>query len=257
MKTHPKKIKGDKNISRGPGSDCECPVCVFSKSQAPGDPYDLKDCPKCRPMKKRDFDKEAVMWDTPPRVKLAQDIAGAILKKVTLTREMDVLDFGCGTGLLSLEFAPFVRSVTGVDSSKGMLEVLHEKVRKGGVVNVRTRALDLTEGESVIGQYDLIVSSMTLHHIQDIPHMFRKFYQLLRPGGTLAIADLDQEDGSFHAHNDGVFHFGFDRAQVQVVFEHAGFGAVSVSSAAEMLKSVEGKGERTFGIFLMTGQRIN
>ncbi len=36
-----------KRISRGPGVDCDCPVCVFAKSQAPGDPYDLKDCPKC------------------------------------------------------------------------------------------------------------------------------------------------------------------------------------------------------------------
>lgn len=41
----PKKKK-DKHKASRPGKDCNCPVCVFSKSQAPGDSYDLKNCPK-------------------------------------------------------------------------------------------------------------------------------------------------------------------------------------------------------------------
>lgn len=41
----PKKRK--KPINVGPGADCYCAVCIFAKSHAPGEPYDLKKCPKC------------------------------------------------------------------------------------------------------------------------------------------------------------------------------------------------------------------
>ena len=50
MKKHPQKKNKFKSI--GPGDDCNCPVCVFTKSQAPGNPYDLTDCPKYTPRKK-------------------------------------------------------------------------------------------------------------------------------------------------------------------------------------------------------------
>jgi predicted TPR repeat methyltransferase len=77
---------------------------------------------------KRDFDKVAASWDTPMRVKLATDVAGAVSAEVRLATEMDVLDFGCGTGLLALQLQPYVRSITGVDSSQGMLDVLGSKI---------------------------------------------------------------------------------------------------------------------------------
>jgi precorrin-6B methylase 2 len=54
---------------------------------------------------KRDFDKEAAAWDEQPaRVQLAGDVAAAIVRQVTLRTDMDVLDFGCGTGLLTLQW---------------------------------------------------------------------------------------------------------------------------------------------------------
>ncbi len=88
---------------------------------------------------KKNFDQEAATWDEEPRrVKLVFDIADAILQAVALTPNMDVLDFGCGTGLLTLRLQPFVRSITGVDSSQGMLDVLKMKVERDHFSNVRT-----------------------------------------------------------------------------------------------------------------------
>ena len=50
----------------------------------------------------RDFDKQAATWDeNPGRVKLAEDVAGAVAQQVALLPDMDGLDFGCGTGLLA------------------------------------------------------------------------------------------------------------------------------------------------------------
>ncbi len=82
-------------------------------------------------VEKRDFDKEAAGWDEHPgKVKLANDIAGAIGNHIVLTPNMDVLDFGCGTGLLTFQLQPLIRSITGVDSSQGMLDVFNIENRQ-------------------------------------------------------------------------------------------------------------------------------
>ena len=96
---------------------------------------------------RKDFDKEAAAWDeNPGRVRLANDVANAIIREVGPSREMDVLDFGCGTGLVTLRLQPLVKSITGADSSKGMLAVLDDKVQKQRLSNVRTRLVDFEKG---------------------------------------------------------------------------------------------------------------
>ncbi|MBS1128952.1 MAG: Methyltransferase type 11, partial [Nitrospirae bacterium] len=68
---------------------------------------------------RKDFDKEAAQWDANPgRVKLAQDVADAMIREVSPAKGQDALDFGCGTGLVTLKLQPLVRSITGVDSSR-------------------------------------------------------------------------------------------------------------------------------------------
>jgi ubiquinone/menaquinone biosynthesis C-methylase UbiE len=205
---------------------------------------------------KRNFDKEAATWDQEPRrLKLAGDVARAITAAVQPNREMDVLDFGCGTGLLTLQLQPLVRSITGVDSSQGMLDVLDAKVQAARLTNVSTRWLDLDKGGNLGGSYHLVVSSMTLHHIRDIVPLLRQFHRILRPAGHLCIADLDPDDGQFHKNNDGIFHFGFQQAELRQAFVDAGFADVRYQKAAEVPKPVAGGRERVFTIFLMTGRK--
>lgn len=205
---------------------------------------------------KKDFDKEAASWDEQPaRVKLAGDVADAITRNVELTPEMDVLDFGCGTGLLTLRLQPIVRSITGVDSSRGMLDVLEAKVARQKLGNVRTLRLDLDEGDVFRGSYDLIVSSMTLHHVREIQPLLAQFRNVAAPAGYLCIADLDFDGGRFHDSNVGVFHFGFDRAKLRGAFEKAGFGDVRDSTAAEVAKPTAGGETRRFTVFLLCGRK--
>jgi 2-polyprenyl-3-methyl-5-hydroxy-6-metoxy-1,4-benzoquinol methylase len=168
---------------------------------------------------------------------------------------MDILDFGCGTGLVSLPFNSLVRSIIGVDSSKGMLEVLDAKVKKQQVPNVKTLYLDLTKNDTISGRYHMIVSSMALHHVKNIQSLFEQFYQSLLPGGRIAIADLDEEGGRFHDNNDGVFHFGFDREKLGQLLKDAGFMDVSSSLATQMNRPDSEGRDRLFDIFLITGRR--
>ena len=202
---------------------------------------------------KRDFDKEAASWDSLPRVKLAADVSKAILGHLQLKPNMDVLDFGCGTGLVSFPLGSLVHSVTGVDTSKGMLEVFKGKVQREQIDNIKTLYLDLAKGDTVSGRYHVIISSMTLHHVKDPLDILKQFNRALLPGGYIAIADLDEEGGRFHGNNDGVFHFGFDRDKLCHLFVEAGFRDVSSATATQMNKPDAQGQDREFSIFLITG----
>jgi len=206
---------------------------------------------------KRDFDIDAASWDeNPGRVKLAKEIFKAIAEETNLVSSMNVLDFGCGTGLLTMQSQPFVHSVTGADSSQGMLDVLNTKIRDRNLTNVKTRFLDIEKGGILEGSYHLITSSMTFHHIKNIRPVLDQFYKVLLPAGNICIADLDIDDGQFHENNDGVFHFGFERSSLSNIISEVGFKDIKCLTAARITKPVQGKAVRDFTIFLMTGCKL-
>lgn len=200
----------------------------------------------------RNFDAVALQWDEEPRrVKLAWEIAAAIAAHVPLSRAWDALDFGCGTGLVTLQLAPALRNITGIDSSAGMLARLEDKILTPEYANVRTELRDLTAGERPSGTYHLIVSAMAMHHIETIPPLLRMMKALLHPGGWIALADLAREDGSFHEDPTGVFHNGFTAGEFASMLETAGFSSPSVTTATHI-----DKGERRFPVFLATARSL-
>jgi 2-polyprenyl-3-methyl-5-hydroxy-6-metoxy-1,4-benzoquinol methylase len=205
---------------------------------------------------KRDFDKEAAQWDSNPgRVKLANEVADAIIREAAPLRDIDVLDFGCGTGLITLRLQPLVRSIIGADSSQGMLGVLEGKIRTQGLKNAKTQIVDFEKDGRVEGKFHLLVSSMTLHHVPDTARLFKQWRELLLPEGRVCFADLDAEDGSFHSDNTGVFHEGFDREHLKKLLLSAGFHDVRDTTATSMIRDVEGKGKKEFPVFLIIAKK--
>jgi SAM-dependent methyltransferase len=202
-------------------------------------------------MATRDFNLEAANWDEQPgRIALADNLFAALAREIPLTHATDAFEFGCGTGLITLRLAPRVRSVLGVDSSEGMLAVLNQKIAAAQAANVQTRRVDLAQGDRLEGLYDLVVISMVLHHIPVLADLFAEFGRILRPGGRLAILDLDQEDGSFHPDPTGIFHNGFDRAALSREPQSAGFSAPAYSHAYDFVKQAGAPDERAYPIFL-------
>ena len=198
----------------------------------------------------RNFDAVALNWDElPRRVTLANEVSAAIAAAVPLSEQLDALDFGCGTGLVTLQLAPSLRSMTGIDSSTGMIERLKAKMAQFGFLNVSTQICDLGKGDLPTGKYHLITSAMTLHHIPEIVPLLRTLKTLLHPGGWVALADLESEDGSFHEDSTGIFHHGFSVAELTDMLEKAGFSSIVITTAATVTK-----GDRTFPVLLATAQ---
>ena len=202
------------------------------------------------------FDEAAAQWDNNPgRIETARAVAAAVLRSVPLEPDWRVVDYGAGTGLLTLGLQPRVASILALDSSRGMLEQLNQKLTAAGIHNVQIRQWDLEAEPYPEGGFDLVVSSMTLHHLREVALVCQRLAGLLKPGGWLAAADLDPEDGSFHGEREGVFHHGFERSQVAGWLEAAGFAAVCVQDAHSLLKPGPTGQMRSYGVFLAVGQK--
>lgn len=198
----------------------------------------------------RDFfaQKAASYEQNPQRVDNVVAIGHAIKSQVALQRDMQLLDFGSGTGLLLQQIAPLVAKITAMDVSPSMNAQLRAKAPDIGC-ELEVLEQDLLQ-TPLDRQFDGIISSMTLHHIADIPVLLREFHRLLKPGGFIALADLDLEDGSFHTEDTGVFHYGFDRADIAAKAQAAGFNQVQVVDA-----SVVQKPHGQYPVFLLCATR--
>jgi ubiquinone/menaquinone biosynthesis C-methylase UbiE len=202
------------------------------------------------------FDELAAAWDqNPVRVALAKAIGNKISQAVPILKDWRVLDYGAGTGLLTLQLQPLAESVLAVDASAGMLKELARKLASAGIKNVNARQWDLGESPFPERGFDLVTSSMTFHHLRDIPLILERLAELLKPGGWIAIADLDVEDGSFHGPLPDVFHQGFERSQISEWLAKAGFGRVEVTDAHRLDKPDASGKLRNYSIFLAVGQK--
>lgn len=195
------------------------------------------------------FEEKARDWDVNEMVRnLSSAIGSAILNNISMTESMSVMDFGAGTGLISAHVAPLVAKITAVDTSAAMLEQLTAKQElKAKVEGVCQNILDtpLTE------KFDLIMSAMAMHHVEDTEKMISAFAGHLKPGARVALADLDKEDGTFHPPGvEGVFHSGFEREFLQEILENNGFTDVSFVTAHTVNKETG-----NYPVFLVTAQK--
>lgn len=205
---------------------------------------------------KRDFDGASATWDNEPRrVQLAGAVVAALCANVPLSKAMVALDYGCGSGLVTMGLRTHVGKITGADNSMGMLEVLGGKVRDQGTDQVDTQLLTLDQEDPLRGNYDLIVSSMTMHHIPDVPQLIATFVKHLSPGGWLALADLEAEDGSFHDDPTGIEHHGFPRGYFTELYRSLGLAEIKVVTAARVEKA-GAAGPRIYPVLLWVGKRL-
>ncbi|MEQ1500993.1 MAG: methyltransferase domain-containing protein [Myxococcota bacterium] len=188
------------------------------------------------------FRDKAADWDQRPvPLQISDGVVRAMRARVPLTPDLVVMDFGAGTGLIARGLAPFVGQLHAVDVSAAMLDQLAAKDELRGKVTVHCRDL-------LARPLELQVA---MHHVEDTAALARALYAHLRPGGWIALADLDAEDGTFHPPGaEGVFHAGFDRAALGRTLADAGFVDVVFDTA-----TVVHRDGRPYPVFLVTARR--
>ena len=195
------------------------------------------------------FNEKAKDWDANEmRTKLSSAIGSSILAHVSLHEQMRVMDFGAGTGLISSQVAPLVKKIVAVDISEAMLNKLVAKPELQAKVEIVCQ--DIIE-KPIADNFDLIMSAMSMHHVKDTSKLIQRFSEHLNPGASIALADLDKEDGSFHPEDsEGVFHLGFKRNELQIILEKYGFREIQFVTAHTINKE-----EKKYPIFLVTATK--
>ncbi|KAH8878639.1 methyltransferase type 11 [Thozetella sp. PMI_491] len=219
------------------------------------------------------FNAEAAAWDSNPYVHRASEEAlQAILaahpelveaknKGTTATEGIDVLEIGCGTGLLSLLLAPYVRSIVAVDAAGGMIDKLSEKLAAlpEGAEGRNITPLHLlledpedaslppaheAQAEGPRRKFDLVTSHLVLHHIPDLAAVLQTMHGCLKPGGRLALTDFEDFGPAarrFHPESkmEGVERHGVNAVWFAGLMRDAGFTDVEAQAAWTMNKAVE------------------
>ncbi|RBQ30020.1 class I SAM-dependent methyltransferase [Aliarcobacter vitoriensis] len=172
------------------------------------------------------FDERAKDWD---KKQLSHDKSEACLNhlkdNLDFTKIKKILDYGCGTGLIAFELVNNSNEVLGLDSSTGMLEEFNKKAKEKNLSNIKALKHDILNDDLEENSFDLIVISMSLHHIENFEIFFEKSFKALKNGGYLCINDLEKEDGTFHKkhNNAGVYHFGFTQEELEQESLKVGF----------------------------------
>ena len=104
-----------------------------------------------------------------------------------------VLDLGCGTGLLSLKLLKAANCrIVGADMSPAMLDIFKGKIQELGLAGkVSLRHVDARSLPFKRDSFDIVASTVTLHHVIDKASVIKRIRSLLRPRGRFVLGDLD------------------------------------------------------------------
>ncbi|KAI1344265.1 S-adenosyl-L-methionine-dependent methyltransferase [Xylariaceae sp. FL0016] len=210
------------------------------------------------------FSARAAAWDGNPFVHIMSDRAWETIQATVPTfNEADtdrpnVLEIGCGTGLLSLQVAPKAGRLVAVDTAEGMIAALKMKLEKPEAPRNITpiHALledpedsllppaDLDSPNGPRMKFDLITSHLVLHHIPDLEAVLKTMLGCLVEGGRVALTDFEDfgpEARRFHPESkmDGVERHGINRAWMEDLMRKVGFVDVDVQVGWTANKTVE------------------
>ncbi|WP_216731924.1 class I SAM-dependent methyltransferase [Streptococcus mitis] len=171
---------------------------------------------------KHDFNHKAATFDSPKNIFLANLVYQAVEKQIALLSDKEILDFGGGTGLLTLPLAKQVKSVTLVDISEKMLEQARLKAEQQDIKNIQFLEQDLLE-KPLEQEFDLIVVCRVLHHMPDVDATLSLFHQHLMADGQLLIADFTKTETNHHGFElveleNKLAQFGFSSIDSQILY---------------------------------------
>ena len=165
---------------------------------------------------KHDFNHKAETFDSPKNIFLTNLVCQAVGKQIDLLSDKEILDFGGGTGLLTLPLAKQAKSVTLIDISEKMLEQARLKAEQQDIKNIQFLEQDLLE-KPLEKEFDLVVVCRVLHHMPDLDVSLSLFHQHLKEDGQLLLADFTKTEANHH---------GFDLAELEKQLIEHGFSSV-------------------------------
>ena len=150
-------------------------------------------------MSESEWDDYAEDWDNNSEVQLyAQrafdSLEQSVLPLIPQLSDSKVLDFGCGTGLLTKKFAPFCQQVVAIDTSEKMLDVLRAKTKSTGIDNVIAENLEMNAASikancDLLCDFDLILASSVCSFLPNYESTLTNLCSIMKPGACFVQWD--------------------------------------------------------------------
>jgi 2-polyprenyl-3-methyl-5-hydroxy-6-metoxy-1,4-benzoquinol methylase len=166
----------------------------------------------------------------------------------SLLPPLDIVDFGCGTGVLTLELARWGRHVTAIDRSAAALGKARAEAERLGLRNITFLEADLNALPLRTAAYDLVVLSQSLHHVTSCEGVLAEGARLLKPGGRMVVLELLPHDEQWVRTRLGHQHLGFEPESLCAVMREAGLEPPTLVPAPRDATS-------PFKAFLLTATR--
>lgn len=201
------------------------------------------------------FDLMAKDFDTDDRIERAKVISDEIRSHIVDGHNKTALEYACGTGLVGFQLINTFNTLLFVDCSAGMIEQVKQKLTRLGRATDSAVCGDFVAAAPNDLKVDYIFSSLALHHIKDTETIVSRLYDVLNDGGRLIIADLNTDNGDFHAeYPDYDGHNGFDRHALAQLAENAGFANVETKTFYHSSKIVGGK-THPYSVFILVAAK--
>lgn len=163
--------------------------------------------------------------ETEKRKDLARVIVEEVRPVLSGSESKTLLDYGSGTGLVSLELTDLVASLVLVDASKEVLEAALDKITTQELTNAKVLYSDFTKEMPEV-KTDIVLLSLVLLHIPDTKLILRELYRILNDGGKLIIVDFDKNDQVNHPK----IHSGFVHEELKNILSETGFKSTKIKT---------------------------
>jgi len=141
------------------------------------------------------MDQSNRFWDRLAERYSKQPIAdeAAYQKKLQVTREyfrpdMEVLEFGCGTGSTAIAHAPYVKHIQAIDISSKMIAIAQGKADADNVANVTFKRSTIDEFGVSDQSLDAVLGLSILHLLENKQEVITKVHRMLIPGGIFVTS---------------------------------------------------------------------
>lgn len=169
------------------------------------------------------FEEMAKRYDTEERKELANIIAKEVRTELENSKSKSLIDYGSGTGLVSLQLSDLLHSIFLVDSSKQMLEIAEAKITQLGITNTTVFHSDFTQEFPEL-KADIVLMSLVLLHIPDTYKIVQTIFNIINDGGKLIIIDFDKNEKVNHPK----VHNGFKHSDLRKILAEVGFRSTAI-----------------------------
>lgn len=163
-----------------------------------------------------------------------------------------VADLGAGSGFVTEALLAAGLRVIAIDRSERMLEALRERL--GRPDRLELRAGDADAIPLADAEVDAVFANMLLHHVERPPAVLAEMARVLRPGGRLAVTDMESHRHEWLRREHHDRWLGFDPAELARWMEDAGLVDVRVAPIGEQCTARScGGADASISVLLATG----